>query len=48
MKKDLRWMKGIVAAAATCQTAMPFQRGARRKPTPAKRPGPSRPASALR
>ncbi len=48
MKKDLRWMKGIVAAAAACQTAMPFERGVRRKPAPAKRRGPSRPAGALR
>ncbi|MGQ0610469.1 MAG: hypothetical protein ACT4N9_05115 [Paracoccaceae bacterium] len=48
MKKDLRWMKGIVAAAAACQTALPFQRGARRKPAPAKHAVPSRPTSARR
>lgn len=48
MKKDPRWMKGIVAAAAACQSALPFQRGARRKPAPAKHPGPARPASARR
>lgn len=32
MKTERRWMKSVIAAAAECQTVMPFQRGAKRRP----------------
>ena len=32
MKKERRWLKSAIAAAAECQTVMPFQRGQKRKP----------------
>lgn len=48
MKKDRRWMKSIVAAAADCQTVLPFQRGVKRKPASLKSEAPARPAVAAR
>ena len=32
MKKERRWLKSIIAASAECQTALPWERGWRRKP----------------
>lgn len=32
MKKERRWLKSVLAASAEPQVAMPWQRGARRKP----------------
>ena len=32
MKKERRWLKSVLAASAEPQIAMPWQRGARRKP----------------
>ena len=32
MKKERRWLKSVIAASDTSQVAMPWQRGARRKP----------------
>ncbi len=48
MKKERRWLKGAIAAAADCQTVMPFQRGAKRKPATLKETAPQRPALAAR
>lgn len=31
MKKDRRWLKSAIAAAAECQTVMPYQRLAKLK-----------------
>lgn len=32
MKRERRWLKSALAASAAMQVAMPWQRGARRKP----------------
>lgn len=32
MKKERRWLKSVIAASETQQAALPWQRGARRKP----------------
>ena len=32
MKKERRWLKSVIAASLDQQVAMPWQRGARRKP----------------
>jgi hypothetical protein len=32
MKKERRWLKSVLAAAAEPQVVLPWQRGARRKP----------------
>ncbi len=32
MKKERRWLKSVLAASAEPQVAMPWQRGARRRP----------------
>lgn len=32
MKKDRRWLKSAIAAAAEPQIALPFARGSRRRP----------------
>lgn len=32
MKKDRRWLKSAIAAATETQIAMPWARGARRRP----------------
>lgn len=47
MKKERRWMKTAIASAADCQTVLPFQRGAKRKPASLK-PAAARPALAAR
>jgi hypothetical protein len=41
MKKERRWLKSVLAAAAEPQVALPFARGNRRKPaamTPVAKP----------
>lgn len=48
MKKERRWMKSIVAAAADCQTVLPFQRGVKRKPASLKPEAPHRQVAASR
>lgn len=48
MKKERRWLKSAIAAAADCQTVMPFQRGAKRKPAALKEAAPQRRALAAR
>jgi hypothetical protein len=48
MKKERRWMKSVIAAAADCQTVMPFQRGAKRKPASLKAEAAPRFATAAR
>ncbi len=48
MKKERRWIKSVVAAAADCQTVLPFQRGAKRKPAAFKAAAAARPAIAAR
>ena len=32
MKKERRWLKSVIAASLEPQAALPWQRGARRKP----------------
>lgn len=32
MKKERRWLKSVIAASLEPQVALPWQRGARRKP----------------
>ena len=32
MKKDRRWLKSVIAASLEPQIALPWQRGARKKP----------------
>lgn len=45
--KPRRWIASAIAAAATCDTALPFQRGARRRPAAlAKAPAPQTAARA--
>ena len=48
MKKNPRWMKSMIAAAADCQTVLPFQRGAKKIPASLKAVVPHRPAAAAR
>jgi hypothetical protein len=48
MKKDRRWMKSVIAAAADCRTVMPFQRGTKKMPTSLKPAGQARSAVAAR
>ncbi|EEW24646.1 hypothetical protein [Rhodobacter ferrooxidans] len=43
MKKERRWLKSVLAAAAEPQVAMPWQRGARRKPEAMKAATPQKP-----
>lgn len=38
MKKERRWLKSVIAASLDAQVAMPWQRGARRKPEAFKAP----------
>ncbi|MFN7223355.1 MAG: hypothetical protein ACK4MS_05015 [Paracoccaceae bacterium] len=32
MKKERRWLKSVIASSQELQVALPWQRGARRKP----------------
>lgn len=41
MKKDRRWLKSAIAAAAEPQIAMPWARGSRRRPEALKLASPS-------
>lgn len=38
MKKERRWMKSVLAASTEVQVAMPWARGARRRPQAMKAP----------
>ncbi|MEF3048389.1 hypothetical protein [Pseudotabrizicola sp. L79] len=38
MKKERRWLKSVIAASLQPQPALPWQRGARRKPVALKTP----------
>lgn len=48
MKKDRRWLKGAIAAAAECQTVLPFQRTAKLKARTTRAAATLRPAQAAR
>ncbi len=48
MKKHPRWMKSVIAAAAECQTVLPFQRGAKKIPASLKPVATHRRAAAAR
>lgn len=48
MKKERRWLKSVIAASETAQPAMPWQRGARRKPAAVKATTPAPRAQAAR
>jgi hypothetical protein len=43
MKKERRWLKSVIAASEGPQLAMPWQRGARRKPDAMKTAAPPAP-----
>lgn len=49
MKKDRRWLKSALAAAAAPQVALPWARGSRRRPAAFKSAAPAvKPALAAR
>ena len=48
MKRQPRWMKSVLAAAADCRTVLPFQRGAKKFPDSLKAARAQRPAAAAR
>lgn len=48
MKKERRWLKSVIAASENTQPAMPWQRGARRKPEALKAVAPPARAQAAR
>lgn len=47
MKKERRWLKSILAASLEPQVALPWQRGARRKPASLKAATPMAKPTAL-
>ncbi len=48
MKKERRWLKSAIAAAADCQTIMPFQRRAKGRPASMKAAAQQRSATGSR
>lgn len=48
MKKERRWLKSVIAASEQPQPALPWTRGARRKPAALTAPAAKTPAQAAR
>ncbi len=48
MKKERRWLKSVIAASEQPHPALPWARGARRKPAALKAPAAKAPAQAAR